>query len=562
MKTPWALFFAVFFIWAAPLRAQSLDDVLGVGKSELGESRPETKKLWNDLLTALEQGNFEAGKDTAQQFVDVIDYTEPYQKNFAAMALKLLNANLEQTGPGTTSAAIAEIQAQITTKENQLKTLENKRVELQKNAKEANMSGAVVGALFGGVADQIANAGKENVQNELKENDGRIAEVKNEINELQGKIPELEAEGRRALQEVRNDAFLLVKELINDNHFREAIALSNTAIKKLGQDTAFVRLSQSAVDQQKIQVKAVAIAKAATADAATLIAKNRLWEAKVEMEKSIATIKDRVSDAALLNYTQIEMGKIIRELTRKIQEALKARGVILQTAERDAVDAGKKYSDFLAKYPDYPDAEADKLMISDIRTRQIEAKFAKRVAAIEEVIGNDPSEAREMIKRLIAENTDPDEVSVIRSRVTKLEKSILQEEIKRIETKLDEAQSYLTKWNVTYAEDLKKGGKPTASFMASLSGGTENLTRAISVQEGVVKQIDVLLTEPMDTISKSQVVGLQETAKAALDYMRSTKEHAATNKTIAIIGGVVLVLIVIGAVGGGILMFSRRKKTA
>ena len=139
------------------------------------------------------------------------------------------------------------------------------------------------------------------------------------------------------------------------------------------------------------------------------------------MEKSIATIKDRVSDAALLKYTQIEMGKIIRELTRKIQEALKARGVILQTAERDAVDAGKKYSDFLAKYPDYPDAEADKLMISDIRTRQIEAKFAKRVAAIEEVIGNDPSEAREMIKRLIAENTDPDEVSVIRSRVTKLD---------------------------------------------------------------------------------------------------------------------------------------------
>ena len=155
MKTPWALLFAVFFIWASPLRAQSLDDLLGVGKSELGESRPETRKLWNDLVTALEQGNFESGKNTAQQFLDVIDYTEPYQKNFAAMALKLLNADLEQTGPGTTSAAIAEIQAQITAKATELKALQDKKVELQKNAKDANMSGAVIGALFGGAVDQI-----------------------------------------------------------------------------------------------------------------------------------------------------------------------------------------------------------------------------------------------------------------------------------------------------------------------------------------------------------------------------------------------------------------------
>ena len=428
----------------------------------------------------------------------------------------------------------------------------------EKKAKDSNTTSAIVGGLLGAGLGGIAKADKENIERDIKDNESNIAAIKKGIIELEQKIPALEAEGRQAQQEVRNQAFVLAKELIDGNYFREAIALSNTAIKKLGQDTAFVRLSQNAVDQQKIQIKAVAIAKAATADAAKLIVQNHLWEAKVEMEKSIASIRDRVTDASILKFTQVEMGKLTRDLTRMIESALKARGVILQTAERDAVDASKKYSEFIVKYPDYPDAEADKLKISDIKTKQIEAKFAKRIAAIEEVIANDPAEAKEMIKRLIAENTDPDEVSIIKSRMTKLEKAILQGEIKVIQKKLDEAQSYLTKWNVTYAESIKKGEEPAGSFTASLSGGTENLTRAISVQEGVVKQIDILLQDKMDTVTKSQVVGLQETAKAALNHMTAAKEKAASNKTIAFVLVGVLVLAVIGVV----VLLLRRKKPA
>jgi hypothetical protein len=538
---------------------QSLDDVLGVGKSDLGESKPETKKLWNDLVTALEQGNIEAGKDLAQKFADVIDYTEPYQKNFAAIASKLLNANL-QAADATTSAAISDVEAQITTKNSQLTVLQNKSVELQKKLKDANTSSAVIGGLFGAQLGGIAGADKQNVQTDINQNNQSIADVKSQIRELEQKVPELEAQGRQVQQEIRNQAYNLAKELIDGNYFREAIALSNVAIKKMGQDADFVRLSQNAVDAQKLQLRAVAIAKAATADAAASIAANRLWEAKVEMEKSIATISDRVNDAALLKYTQIEMGKITRDLTRNIEGALKARGVILQAAQRDAFDANKRYTVFLAKYPDYPDADADKLALSDLQTAQVEAKFAKRIAEIQEVIANDPAEAKEMIKRLIADNTDPDQVSIIRSRMSKLEKVILQEEIKRIQSKLDEAQSYLTKWNVTYAESLKKGEQPTASFIAALSGGTENLTRAISVQEGVVKQIDVLLTEPMDTVTKSQVVGLQETAKGALDYMQVTKKQAESNKSMIMIGGIIVVLAIIGGVV--FFLMGKKKKVA
>ncbi len=560
------------------LHAQSLDDVLGVGKTDLAESKPETKQMWNDLVTALERGDMENAKKLADNFSNVIDYTEPYQKNFASAALSILSSD-QRLGPDgklsldkATLADIAEVQAQIATKERELKALEDKRTALQKKLQDSNMTGALIGGLLGPQLGGIANADKQNVQMELENVEKQMREKKNAINELQNSIPLIEQKGRQSLGEDRNKAFILVKELIEGSYFREAIALSNTYLKRLGQDADFVKLSQSAVNQQKTQIKAVAIAKAATRDAAALMDQNRLWDAKVEMERSIESIRERVngakaSDAELLNFTQIEMGKISRDLTRKIEVAMKARSIILQSAQRDALAAGKRFAEFLAKYPDYPEADADNLKLSDLKTSQVETKFAKRISAIEEVINNDPAEAKEMIKRLIADNTDPDEVSVIKSRMSRLEKAILKQEIAAIQKRLDEAQSYLTKWNVTFAESIKKGEEPASSLTASLSGGTENLTRAISLQEGVVKQIDVLLQDKMDNISKSQVVALQETAKAALNHMSSAKEKvetaerekAARNKMITM---VLIGLVVLGLAGGAFFVMKKKKVTA
>ena len=557
---------AVILISSFPLHGQptpSLDDILGVGKSDLAESKPETLQLWNNLLSALEQNNIADAKSLSLKFTNVVDFTEPYQMNLAATALEVLNTNYDTSASSDanfdegTKAAIAEVQSQIAPAERKIKALSDKKPELQKKVGSANTTAAVLGALLGPQLGGISNADKQNIENELKQVDSDIAEQKVNIRALTQKLPELQAGGQKIIKEGRNKAFTLTKELIEGAYFREAIALANTCLKKYGQDMEFTRLSQSAVNQQKTQNKAVAIARAATADAAKLIAQNHIWEAKVELEKSFSSIKERVNDSDVLRFTQIEVGKITRDLARKVEVALKARGTIMKSAERDAVDGGKKFVDFLAKYPDYPEADEDRLRLSDLKTKQIEVKFAKRIAAIEEAISNDPAEAKAMIKRLIADNTDPDEVSVIKSRMTKLEKVILDQEIKQIRGRLDEAQSYLTKWNVTYAEEVKKGGKPQASFTASLGGGVENLTRAISVQEGVVKQIDVLLSEPMEKVSKSQVVALQETARGALEFMLGAREKAASGKVTTMIGGIVVMIVLLS---GGYL-FVRRKRT-
>lgn len=558
MKTRFTSVLLAGFLLAGTSPAQTLDEVLGVGKSDLAESKPETIKLWNDLVTALERGDMDNASRLADAFTNVVDFTEPYQKNFASAALKILTAEKALGVDGKpaldkgTIDKIAEVQAQVAGKEREINTLEDKRAVLTKKLQDSNVTGAMVGGLLGAGLGNIANAGKQNIQLDLKNVEKQMTEAKAVIAELRGKIPLLEAEGRQSLGEDRNKAFILLKELMEGSYFREAIALASTYLKRMGQDADFVRLSQSAVNQQKTQIRAVAIAKAATKDAAALMEQNRLWDAKVEMERSVASIRERVSgakanDAELLNFTQIEMGKISRDLTRKIEAAIKARDIILQAAKRDALAAGKKFAEFLSRHADFPEAEADNLKLSDFKTAQVEAKFAKRIAAIEEVIGNDPAEAKEMIKRLVAENTDPDEVSVIRSRMSKLEKAILKQEIAAIQKRLDEAQSFLTRWNVTYAESLKKGENPAASFSASLSGGTENLTRAISIQEGVVKQLDVVLQEKLDTVTKSQVVALQETARAALNHMNGARESAASGKTMAIVMACVLAVVVLAA---------------
>ncbi len=564
-------------IWASPLsRSQTLDEVLGVGKSDLQESKLETKKLWNDLVTSLEQGNFGDGKVYAQNFVDVVDYTEPYQKDFAQTALELLNATpamndaLVTKAEAEANAIMGENRTQISSREELLRKLENKKVELQKKVSDANTAGAVVNGLFGAQLGQIANSGTQNAVNDFNINERDIAKVNAEIRELVAAQPQVEQQCREMVEQAktqshsadraqRNKIYVAVQELIQGSNFREAIALSNTALKKLGQDPDLVKLSQSAVDQQKIQKKAYLIAQAASKDATVLIEQGRLWDAKVELERSFAQINERIKDAELLRATGVETAKITRDLSRKIQTATKSLDNALKIANRDAVAGAKLLNEFLEKHPDYPDADAEKLKVADLRTAQVEAKFSKRIAGIEEVIANDPDEAKAMIKRLIADNTDADEVSVIKSRLSKLEKAILQQEIEAIQSKLNEAQSYLSKWNVTYAEDLKKGGAPSASFTSSLSGGIENLTRAISVQEGVVKQIDVLLTEPMDKVSKSQVVGLQETARSALAFMTTTKKEAASNKMLAIVGIVVGFIVIIGGIAFIVL---RRKKPA
>jgi hypothetical protein len=442
----------------------------------------------------------------------------------------------------------------------------------------ASLFGNVAGNVIGAAVNSIAESEKQDQQKKQRQQQQQILSNQNQINslessnnELRTKISDLRQRESIALQaskynkvreekiilegisRTKSKTYSLALDLYKNKYLAESAALCSLATRKFGNEEAFLKLSQSIVELEKSEKKAEQIAEIVVRPARLLLNKGLIFQSRDEYAKSAKAVNEKGLDPQLMKLIQDKINPFFSDLSAQIESSIIARNMIMKISDTDPILALKEYEKFVIQHSDYPEIEVDRQKIRQVRTQQIEAKLTKRLALIDEVILNDPNEAREMIKRLISDNTEPDEISLIRSRVSKLEKQILQTEVKRIEQKIDEAQSYLTKWNVTYAAELKKGGSPEADFKASISGGIENLTRAISVQDGVAKQISILLGQPMDLITKSQLIGLQQTAVAALETMKKTKEQTDSNKKL--VNLVTYSLITIVAIAAGCLIF-------
>ena len=62
--------------------AQTLDEVLGAGKTDYKQAKPETIEKWENILTMLDASRFEAALPELQKYRTIDDVTEPYQKVF------------------------------------------------------------------------------------------------------------------------------------------------------------------------------------------------------------------------------------------------------------------------------------------------------------------------------------------------------------------------------------------------------------------------------------------------------------------------------------------------
>jgi len=56
--------------------AQSLEEVLGAGKTEYKQSKPETIEKWNNILTMLEASRFESALPELEKFRSIDDVTK------------------------------------------------------------------------------------------------------------------------------------------------------------------------------------------------------------------------------------------------------------------------------------------------------------------------------------------------------------------------------------------------------------------------------------------------------------------------------------------------------
>lgn len=593
--------------------AQTLDEVLGAGRTDYKQAKPETIEKWENILTMLEASRFEAAVPELQKYRTIDDVTEPYQKVFVDSVIILIE-------PGDQFMRADDVQLRYNKSIDNLKKdkadllSENKGLEAQlpaiekkiKDAATGEGVGNAVGGMLGlGSVGQISKAGKEGAERELSrikekinKNETQIGQIDTKIEKLklgqEDEVTKLDSEFQDQQKVLREKISTQIKELTKTNHSRTAAVLANVYMRKRGNDVEIGKLAQQATENLKNESKAIEVAKVALKPVREMMDKMKLWTAKSELEKAFATIKNRISDNSLTELISREVMMVKYELDEKLKKVNdeignsmdlakedpvqaesklmvlkktyvddpvleqkinevrtsryeKEEKTILRLSQTDPEAAERKLSEFIDRNPEFPNSENLKIKVKEI-------KFAKRISAIEEVISNDPAEAKKMIKTLMASGLTPDDISVVKSKVSKLERQILDKEFDGIKADMDEAQGFLTKFNTQVAGS---GNVPTdgkivkVDFISSLSIGTENIVRARSIQVGAQKRLEILLVEPMDNVTKAKLTGLLETQKAAVEQMDEVANLQRNNRILAVAGcGVILMA---GGFGGLIL---------
>lgn len=599
--------------------AQTLDEVLGAGKTDYKQAKPETIEKWENILTMLDASRFEAALPELQKYRTIDDVTEPYQKVFVDSVIMLIE-------PGDQFMRADDAQLRYnksidTLKKDKADLLsENKGLEAQlpaiekkiKDAATGEGVGNAVGGMLGlGSVGQISKAGKEGAERELSrikekinKNETQIGQIDTKIEKLklgqEDEVTKLDSEFQDQQKVLREKISTQIKELTKMNHSRTAAVLANVYMRKRGNDVEIGKLAQQATENLKNESKAIEVAKVALKPVREMMDKMKLWTAKSELEKAFATIKNRISDNSLTELISREVMMVKYELDEKLKKVNdeivnsmdlakedpvqaesrlmvlkktyvddpdleqkinevrttryeKEEKTILRLSQTDPEAAERKLSEFIDRNPEFPNSENLKIKVKEI-------KFAKRIAAIEEVISNDPAEAKKMIKTLMASGLTPDDISVVKSKVSKLERQILDKEFDGIKADMDEAQGFLTKFNAQVAGSgiVPTDGKIVkVDFISSLSIGTENIVRARSIQVGAQKRLEILLVEPMDNVTKAKLTGLLETQKAAVEQMDEVANLQRNNRILALAGcGVILM-----AGGfGGLVLKKRLKK--
>jgi len=594
--------------------AQSLEEVLGAGKTEYKQSKPETIEKWNNILTMLEASRFESALPELEKFRSIDDVTEPYQKTFVDSVIDLISPGDRFLRADQTKLKYSQAMDSLKKEKVDL-VAENKELEIQlpaiekkiKDAATGEGVGNAVGGMMGlGSVGQISKAGKDGAERELtrikekmNKNDTQIDEIDAKLEKLkrgqEDEVAQLDGQFQSEQKVLRDKIIFQIQELKKANHSRTAAVLANVYMRKRGNDVEIGKLAQEATENLKNESKAIEVAKVALRPVRDLMERMKFWSAKDEFQKARTAIQNRVSDPALTQLIDREVKMVAYELLEKIkkvdeeiEDALKLakddpvqaeaklgqirstytdhpeignrintvrliryekeEAVIIRMAQGEPEAAEKKFAEFILKNPDYPNADNLKIQIKEI-------KFEKRITAIEEVIPNDPAEAKKMIKTLMASGLTPDDISVVKSKVTKLERQILEKEFESIKADMDEAQSYLTKFNAqvggSFAGSIsheagaaaQSGSSSTAafggtkiadvSFFQSLTMSMENLVRARSIQVGAQKRLEILLQEPMDNVTKAKLTGLLETQKAAVEQMDSVTNAQRNNRILA-----------------------------
>lgn len=530
------------------------------------DSTQASRDPWEQVLATLEARNRETSLAVLKRFEGRKD-AAPYQKAFAACALRLLTEPAKPSVapelPGVT-ANNSRIQALRTRIEKE----EEKRPFLNQQIADASKVGPVgrfVEWLTGlGDHGRGSEWGKALAERGLKEVEANITAAKAEIAALEKANVQLQqAAADKAAKEqaaFREKSVSFLREQMEARRSRAAMALATLWVDTKGADAEITSLLQAAGAMLKAERDALATAAPAIQAANDLLAKGRLWDARARIAKVLEDASTRSKDPLAMEFLRREVFPASTRIEGELAKALKQREAFMELATRDGADAARKLEEFRKAFPDYPGYDQDKRTIGELRVPQVEKRFARDFAAIEERIPRDPSRARAMIKPLFARELDPEETAILKSLVAKVNLKIAQQEADLVRKDFDEVYAVLSEFDTAFAEKLKTGAPAQVGLVRLIASGVGPLLRARGLQEKSLHRLDVLLAEEMDATTKSPLMQMLGKETASLKQMDDTLAESRRSKTVAIVMGSVLLFGMVGV--GGFAVWKRRKGNA
>ncbi len=515
---------------AGPMRAADALEQLLREESQpvLRKSRPETVVIWTNLLTVADGSETNRIRELAEQFGSVNDVTEPYQKDFAASVLQVLDLFQGQWVPPGTDKM-----------EEQLKTLQGQETSLRQSItnaiavkdkaekdlndkKSKHHTASKFVSIFrhiplpgvphvpdaGGAADATKDFTEEDVryaQEKFEAAEKKLNELNEQLDGVLKAMPNVEefvGNGRaKHAREVRDGLLTRITQLNRDRNAQAAMALANLWLRFIDNDEAVIHVANQAMVLHKKQERAAEIADEVGKQANEFLERARPWSAKKEIEEAGNRIRELVHDDQELAFMVArDLGAVRRQAEARIDDAMKLRdGIFARSKTDDKVL--ERFEEFARDHPDYPNIEAD-------RSALVVYEYQAEIDAIRTILASKPRQAYERLQKMGPKLTER-HADILKAQIMEMTDQILDTTVASLTKRLDGALDILQKADNASDRVIRQRLKD----------------RAKREEAAVYAEARAWTNQPMNEVTKAKFVAIldqeQPTTVVKVDWINS-----------------------------------------
>jgi hypothetical protein len=379
MKALFASALFTLLVWQAQLHAQSLEDLLRPKGTATVLSTGSADDAWKSVVEAFRANDMPKAVEQGNKFLAA---------NFKASALQLLGVKVML---GLADGASLGSTFENRQDQEAYKKLEEERANITRRYNELYAVIRENDAVINEITMDRKRPVQEGSSNYLQcmECSRKIGAATKEVESLKEPIEQ----NKRSLAELQKGAnaklkpmtLQLLDGLIDAGEIDAAIAISNTYIRKIGNDLEVAMKQQDIVRLAEASEKAVKIINLLKAEAGPLISRKSYWEAKDKVRSFVARVEAESPDKDLVRMVKTKIALDPLGLDRHLAAAQRSYDLIRAQAELDSGQAMQQLVTFKRDYPDHPQANELELFVSSAKVKSADALLEKMEADFAEL---------------------------------------------------------------------------------------------------------------------------------------------------------------------------------